>query len=92
MLKNDDISYKIIQIINRQLRLELNENMTFLDLREDLKADSIDIVNIIVQLEISFHLPIFDDEINNLRTIEDIVEFISKQTNNDYFVKESQLN
>lgn len=91
MLNADEITSKVIDIVNRQLRLDLTPNMTFLKLREDLEADSIDIVNIIVQLEIAFHLPIFDDEIEKLRSIDDLIDFIFKYTNDDYYVKEDQL-
>jgi len=92
MFKKTYISSQIFSIINRQLRVDVNQNACDLSLREDLKADSLDIVNIIVQLEITFHMPIFDDEINKLKTVKDIVEFVTENSNDDYFVERNSIN
>jgi acyl carrier protein len=46
-------------------------------LREDLNIDSLDSVSLIMELEDLFNIKIQDDEAQNLKTIGDIVTFIS---------------
>lgn len=42
----------------------------------DLKADSLDLVEVIMALEQEFDLEIKDDEAENIRTVNDAVSFI----------------
>lgn len=46
---------------------------------EDLMADSLDIVELIMDLEAEYGVQIPDDELPNMRTVGDIVRFIEKQ-------------
>ncbi|MGI6136647.1 MAG: acyl carrier protein [Christensenellales bacterium] len=43
---------------------------------EDLKADSLDIVQMLIALEDDFGLEFSDDEINNWKTVGDIVKYL----------------
>jgi acyl carrier protein len=45
-------------------------------LREDLNVDSLDAVELIMELEDTFNVKISDDEAQKLKTIGDIVNFI----------------
>ena len=45
-------------------------------LREDLNVDSLDAVELIMELEDTFNVKISDDEAQKLKTIGDIVSFI----------------
>lgn len=46
---------------------------------EDLKADSLDIVQMLIVLEDEFKVEFSDDEIASLKTVGDIVSFIEKK-------------
>lgn len=46
---------------------------------EDLMADSLDIVELIMDLESEYGVQIPDDELPNIRTVGDIVRFIEKK-------------
>jgi len=46
---------------------------------EDLKADSIDSIQLIMALEEEFNISISDDTVQKIKTIGDIVEIIEKK-------------
>jgi acyl carrier protein len=45
---------------------------------EDLKADSLDIVQMLIALEDDFNVEFSDDEINTWKTVGDIVKYLEK--------------
>ncbi|WP_456409628.1 acyl carrier protein [Oceanithermus sp.] len=47
---------------------------------EDLDADSLDIVELIMGLEDEFGLEISDEEAENIRTVGDAIKFIEEKT------------
>lgn len=47
---------------------------------EDLKTDSLDIVEAFMALEESFNIEIKEKEMDGLKTVQDIVEYIEKRT------------
>ncbi|MCC6972182.1 MAG: acyl carrier protein [Phycisphaerales bacterium] len=46
---------------------------------DDLGADSLDLVEIIMALEEQFEIEITDEEANNLTTIKDAVDFVNNK-------------
>ena len=70
---------KIKEIIVEQLGV--NEEDVQLETRfiEDLDADSLDAVEVIMALEEEFDIEIPDEEAENFKTIGDIVEYIEAQ-------------
>lgn len=47
-------------------------------LLEDLGADSIDLADLVMTLEDEFDMEISDEELENIRTVADIVKFIEE--------------
>ena len=47
-----------------------------LNIQEDLDADSLDAVEIIMNIEEEFDIKVDDDELENIKTIGDIVKYI----------------
>ena len=69
---------KIKEIIIDKLGVDeskISEDAKFI---EDLGADSLDTVELIMQFEEEFNIEIPDDQAEELHTFEDIVEYISK--------------
>ena len=46
---------------------------------EDLKADSLDVVELIMDLEQQYGIEIPDDDLPNIHTVGDIVNYINQQ-------------
>ena len=46
---------------------------------EDLKADSLDVVELIMDLEQQYGIEIPDDDLQNIHTVGDIVNYINKK-------------
>ncbi len=72
------IEDKVKTIISNQLEVDLNRislETTF----EDIDADSLDIVELVMALEEEFDLEISDQEIENIKTIGDVVRFIDSK-------------
>ena len=74
------IKEKVIDIVNDVLGVEASEEDTF----EDLFADSLDLVEIIIECEKEFNYPITDDKAQNLKTVGDLVNLITDLDNKDY--------
>ena len=46
---------------------------------DDLKADSLDIVELVTSLEEEYNIEISDEDIKNIRTVGDVVRFIESK-------------
>ena len=67
---------KLQNIIAEVLNVEADEitlNTTFVD---DLGADSLDVVDLVMALEDEFDVEIPEDQVENIKTVGDIVKFI----------------
>ena len=74
------IEEKVINIVNDVVVVEATKEDTF----EDLYADSLDLVEIIIECEKEFSYPITDDKAQNLKTVGDLVNLITDLDNKDY--------
>ena len=75
-----DIFEQVKKILCDQLDLEeeqVNEDSEVID---DLGADSLDIVDLVMTLEEEFDTEIPDEDIENLRTVGDIVKYIEERS------------
>ena len=77
------IEEKVISIVSEVLGIE-NEKITSADTFDDLYIDSLDLVEIIIECEQEFGYPIKDDKVQNLKTVEDLVNLIKDLDNKDY--------
>ena len=78
ILMSESVEDKIKSIIVSQLGVE--EGAVTLKARfvEDLGADSLDIVELVMAMEESFSIDIPDDEAENLLSVEDAVNYVKK--------------
>ncbi|HOF94051.1 MAG TPA: acyl carrier protein [Clostridia bacterium] len=67
---------KVRDIIAKQLDLDADIITMESKLVEDLKADSLDVVELIMDLEQEFDIEIPDEELPKVRTVGDIVEYL----------------
>jgi acyl carrier protein len=71
---------KIQEIIVEQLGIDKNEIKLESNFQEDLDADSLDLFQIVMALEEAFDLEIPTEDMENIKTVQDAVNYIeSKQ-------------
>ncbi|MBE6930222.1 MAG: acyl carrier protein [Clostridia bacterium] len=71
---------KVVSLLCDQLGVEEDKVSTASDIFEDLGADSLDVVTLLMSLEDEFGLTIEDDQAQELHTVGDIVSFIEMNT------------
>ncbi len=71
-----DIEKKIKEIIIEQLNVTEEECVPEAAFIDDLGADSLDIVELIMAMEDKFDLEISDDDLANIRKVKDVIEYI----------------
>ncbi len=67
---------QIIEILAKQLQIDPSKISEGTDIVEDLGADSLDIVEVLMEIEQAFGLSIPDEEIVNFRTPKAILDYI----------------
>ena len=77
-MEHDEIMDKVRAVIVDQLDVEeddVTEDASFVD---DLNADSLDIVELVMALEEEFGISIPDEDAENIKTVGDAIAYISK--------------
>ena len=67
---------KIKVILAEQFDVEEDSIKPETDLQDDLGADSLDVVDLLMSIEDEFEIEIPDEEIENIRTVGDLVNYI----------------
>ncbi len=78
MLTPQEIEQKVIAIVAEQLsvdKAEISRNTSFVN---DLNADSLDTVELVMELEDEFDLTIPDEEAEKLKTVGEAIDYIVK--------------
>lgn len=70
---------KIKAILAEQFDVEEDKITAETNIAEDLGADSLDVVDLVMTLEDEFDIEIPDDEVENIRSVGNLVKFIDKQ-------------
>jgi acyl carrier protein len=73
-----NVEERIKDIIVSQLGVEADAVVSNAKFIEDLGADSLDIVELVMAMEETFGIDIPDEEAENIRTVADAVNFVSK--------------
>lgn len=67
---------KVRDIIVDQLDADENDVTTEASIIDDLGADSLDVVDLVMSIEEEFDVEIPDEEVENIKTVGDIVKYI----------------
>ena len=67
---------KIKKILADQFNVEEDSITTETNIQDDLGADSLDVVDLIMSLEDEFEFEVPDHEIENIRTVGALVQFV----------------
>ncbi len=71
---------RVKKIISAQLGIDEKKIKPETRILEDLQADSLDMIEMITEIESEFNISISDEEIATLRTVQDVVDFCNKQS------------
>lgn len=70
---------KMKEILAEQLDADINTITPETDIADDLGADSLDVVEMLMTIEDEFEIEIPDEKIESLKTVGQVVEYIQEQ-------------
>lgn len=71
-----DILEKVKKLISEQLDVEEGNIQESSSIADDLGADSLDVVDLVMSIEDEFSIEIPEDQVENIKTVGDIVKYI----------------
>ncbi len=71
---------KVKKIIAEKLSVDLNDIVPEASFVDDLGADSLDLVELIMSMEEEFDIEISDEEAEKLVTVKDVLDYIAKHS------------
>ncbi|MDY6909626.1 MAG: acyl carrier protein [Thermodesulfobacteriota bacterium] len=74
----NEMRRKVVDIIASQLGVEKDIITPEAHVVDDLGADSLDVVELVMALEEAFDLEIPDEDAENIRTVKDIFDYLEK--------------
>ena len=72
----DEITSKVIDIVAEELAVDTDEITESSSFIEDLGADSLDVVELVMAFEEEFDVEIPDEDAEDIRTVEDAVSYL----------------
>ncbi|MBR4107856.1 MAG: acyl carrier protein [Akkermansia sp.] len=75
---SDNIESQVKEIIAAQLSVDLEKVTSDAKFIEDLGADSLDTVELVMAFEDKFSIEVPDEEAENLKSVADVVAYIEK--------------
>lgn len=73
-----DIEEKVFQIVSEQMSVDRTELSRDTSFTNDLNADSLDTVELVMELEDEFDLTIPDEKAEKLKTVGESIDFIKQ--------------
>ncbi|MEA5011310.1 MAG: acyl carrier protein [Angelakisella sp.] len=70
---------KVAAILAEQLDADAEEITMSTDIVDDLGADSLDIVDLVMSMEDEFDIEIPDEALEGVRTVEDMVKYLEER-------------
>ena len=75
----DSIEQDVIEIVSSTLKVKKDTVTTESRFVEDLKADSLDTVELMMAIEAKYKCDIPDEEASKILTVSDVIQYIQKQ-------------
>ena len=72
---------KVAQLLSEQFDIEPDTVTADTSFVDDLKADSLDVVELIMAIEEEFEIEIPDELLENVRTVGDVVNYLEETAN-----------
>ncbi len=71
---------KVKKILSEQFDVDAEEINSETTLQDDLGADSLDVVDLLMSIEDEFEVEIPDEEVENIKTVGALVEYIESHS------------
>jgi len=71
------IDKRVREIVAEQLERDVNEVTNSASFIDDLGADSLDIVELVMKMEEEFGIEIPDEEAEKIKTVNDVIQYIT---------------
>lgn len=75
-----DVFNRVKEIIIEQLDVEESQVLAEASFADDLDADSLDVVELVMEFEDEFDMEIADEEAEKIATVGDAVDYINAQS------------
>ncbi|GIK31793.1 MAG: acyl carrier protein [Armatimonadota bacterium] len=79
VMSKQEILDRVKKVVVEKLGVNEDEVKETSSFQEDLGADSLDTVELVMGLETEFDIEIPDDDVNSMRTVGDAVEYIASK-------------
>ncbi len=77
----DEIEEKVIEIVSDQMGVDKSEITRETSFVNDLNADSLDTVELVMEFEDEFELSIPDEEAEKIQTVGQAIDYIKEHAN-----------
>ena len=74
---------KLIEIISTQFNIEQDKITNETSFKDDLNADSLDLVELIMSLEDEYEIEIDDEDAEKIKTVGDAIDFVKNVLGED---------
>ena len=75
-MAKEEIFDKLKELVVDQLGVEEDEVTMEASMQDDLGADSLDLVDLVMSVEEEFGVKVADEDLENIKTVGDIVNYI----------------
>lgn len=75
-MAKEEIFDKLKELVVDQLGVEEDEVTMEASMQDDLGADSLDLVDLVMSIEEEFGVKVADEDLENIKTVGDIVNYI----------------
>ena len=77
-----ELAERVMAIVSEQLGVEKESLVPEANLLDDLGADSLDVVELVMAIEEEFAIEVPDEDAENIRTLGDITSYIEARVEN----------
>ena len=79
-MAKEEIFDKLKELVVDQLGVEEDEVTMEASMQDDLGADSLDLVDLVMSVEEEFGVKVADEDLENIKTVVDIVNYIEDRS------------